>query len=274
MSYILEALKKSELERERLDRSAGADEALVSVEVTAAQGASSANLASRSLMLTYLLVVAVLVSLLVYLLLKPAEKVSLLSPNLVVNETLVQPPLNSESVEAGVDVSEVPMTAVSTVEVAIAKVGVAHVLDTNAVEINRRDRVLIQPKNTDSKVTEETSIIKKVSKKEVGEKKISEKENTKKLKLADEKSANEVSKVLSIEQAEESLLDRIPNISITSHIYSSQAKRRSIVVNDERLVEGDFVAAKVQVKEITHQGMILNVNGSLLAVSRSRGWNR
>jgi hypothetical protein len=83
-----------------------------------------------------------------------------------------------------------------------------------------------------------------------------------------------IDEVVDIEQASEAQLAHIPSILITSHIYSSQAKRRSIVINDERLVEGDFVAAKVQVKEITHQGVILRVNDSLLAVSRSRGWNR
>jgi len=66
----------------------------------------------------------------------------------------------------------------------------------------------------------------------------------------------------------------MPNLEITSHIYSSQATRRSIVVNGERLAEGDFVAGQIQVKEITHQGMVLKVKDSLLAVNRSRGWNR
>jgi general secretion pathway protein B len=80
--------------------------------------------------------------------------------------------------------------------------------------------------------------------------------------------------VVDIEQGSQAQLSKVPSISVTSHIYSSQADRRSIVVNDQRLVEGDFVANQVQVNEITPQGMILEVDGLLFAVSRSRGWNR
>jgi general secretion pathway protein B len=80
--------------------------------------------------------------------------------------------------------------------------------------------------------------------------------------------------VIGIEQGNPAQLSKVPSISVTSHIYSSQATRRSIVVNDQRLIEGDFVANQVQIKEITSQGMILEVDGLLFAVNRSRGWNR
>jgi hypothetical protein len=46
------------------------------------------------------------------------------------------------------------------------------------------------------------------------------------------------------------------------------------VVNGERLVETDFISSRVQVKEITHQGMIINVDGLPLVIDRSRGWSR
>lgn len=77
-----------------------------------------------------------------------------------------------------------------------------------------------------------------------------------------------------VEQASVEIKALIPNIVISSHIYSTLPKRRSIVVNGERLVETDFIAAQVQIKEITHQGMIIDVNGWPLVVSRSRGWSR
>lgn len=77
-----------------------------------------------------------------------------------------------------------------------------------------------------------------------------------------------------VEQASAEIKALIPNIVISSHIYSTLPMRRSIVVNGERMVEGDFIAAQVQIKEITHQGMIIDVNGWPLVVSRSRGWSR
>lgn len=77
---------------------------------------------------------------------------------------------------------------------------------------------------------------------------------------------------IAIEQAPKEILNQLPIMNISSHIYSTQANRRSIVVNDQRLVEGDFVSPGVQVQQITNQGMIVQAQGRLLVVSRSRGW--
>lgn len=79
---------------------------------------------------------------------------------------------------------------------------------------------------------------------------------------------------ISIEQASKDVQSLIPILEISSHIYSSLAVRRSIVVNGERFVEGDFISPEIQVKEITHQGMIIDVDDWPLVVSRSRGWSR
>lgn len=77
---------------------------------------------------------------------------------------------------------------------------------------------------------------------------------------------------IAIEQAPKEILNQLPIMNISSHIYSTQANRRSIVVNDQRLVEGDFVSPGVQVQQITNQGMIVQAQGRLLVVNRSRGW--
>lgn len=248
MSYILEALKKSELEREQLDLSLP-DDGLSSMAKASAPGSSSVNLAQSPLKVIYLLVVVVLASVLAFLLLKPVASSPIVAPDFEVSETFVPSLLGNKQIldeanvltgaksETAVILAADPMTAISVVEVAVAKIETSHIANADAQETKFIVRKMTEPEDVEGIVAEEKP------------------------------------EVLSIEQANESLLAQIPSISITSHIYSSQAKRRSIVVNDERLVEGDFVAAKVQVKEITHQGMILEVNGSLLAVSRSRGWN-
>lgn len=77
---------------------------------------------------------------------------------------------------------------------------------------------------------------------------------------------------VSIEQIPESIASELAPMSISSHIYSTEANRRSIVVNDQRLTEGDYVFAGVQIKQITHQGMIIVVQGRSFIVNRSRGW--
>ena len=79
---------------------------------------------------------------------------------------------------------------------------------------------------------------------------------------------------ISAEQASDKLQSMIPNIEVSSHIYSTLPERRSIVVNGQRLVETDFINPQVQIKEITHQGMVIDVDGSPLKIDRSRGWSR
>ena len=237
MSYILEALKKSELEREQLDMSSGSGEVLASADLTSISNSPPVTSEQRSLVAIYGLVIVILVSVLVYLLIKPSVSLPL-TPSSNVRETVAEAPLES--------VSDIENSLVSSDDLLLIEAE-PHALPEAEPEIV--EATLVEPK------------LVKIA--------VAEKEN-----VVEESVVEEKLEVLSIEQANESLLNQIPNISITSHIYSSQAKRRSIVVNDERLVEGDFIAPQVQVEEITHQGMILKVNDSLLAVSRSRGWNR
>lgn len=77
---------------------------------------------------------------------------------------------------------------------------------------------------------------------------------------------------LPIEQLPSELASKLSPMTISSHIYSTEANRRSIVVNNQRLVEGDYVFTDVKIKQITHQGMIVVVQGRSFIVNRSRGW--
>jgi hypothetical protein len=213
MSYILAALKKSELEREQLETAASSEKASMptdSVSTTHLASAASVNLASRSLVISYALAVIALSSLFAYLLVKPEAELQA-SPQPTELLVAIEAP-------AAVKVEEMK---IEEVKVTKAEAQVDTIIEVEA-------KAEIEPK----------------------------------------------AEVIGIEQASDSLLDQMPNLEITSHIYSSQATRRSIVVNGERLAEGDFVAGQIQVKEITHQGMVLKVKDSLLAVNRSRGWNR
>lgn len=83
-----------------------------------------------------------------------------------------------------------------------------------------------------------------------------------------------ISPVIPAGQASISTQSLIPNLDISSHIYSSLPNRRSIVINGERLVEADFITPRIRIKEITHHGMVIEVDGSPLLIDRSRGWSR
>lgn len=234
MSYILEALKKSELEREQLAASVESEVIPVSADATLVSPPLTPNFMNKPSVISLLVIVIVALAFVYFSITNtttsaPVTEPLFLSPN--ENKQL--------SVEHSMD-KETPALQVLPVQVAAANSDVIKNVESIAQEAAI---------STQDVKAEGENIIEKIK-------------------------IKEATKVISIEQANKSLLAQIPNILITSHIYSSQATRRSIVVNDERLAEGDFVAAEVQVQEITHQGMILSVNGSLLAVSRSRGWNR
>lgn len=226
MSYILAALKKSELERKQLETDSD-DKAAAQVSARSKPYELSASSETRVVNMTSvsLFVMAILIVLLSYWLLDYKELFSSASGSAISGSAIKDSSIHDSLKDKSVIIAEP-----STYEVLKRD----EVIESAAIE-----HVVIEPTAVRAAVIEESTV-----------------------------------EVIDIEQADQAQLIKIPSLIITSHIYSSQANRRSIVINNERLVEGDYVANQVQIKEITHQGMILNVDGLLFAVSRSRGWNR
>jgi len=67
-------------------------------------------------------------------------------------------------------------------------------------------------------------------------------------------------------------LERIPSLTITGHTYSSVPAKRQVVMNGLTWKEGDPVAKGVTLKEITRDGITLDVSGWPVVIGRSRGW--
>jgi general secretion pathway protein B len=67
-------------------------------------------------------------------------------------------------------------------------------------------------------------------------------------------------------------LRRIPPLMITSHIYSPVAEKRTVSMNNREWNEGDLVAPGVVLSEITPTGILLDVDGWPLHIGRSKGW--
>lgn len=253
MSYILQALKKSELERERLATPAETESRLESPLSVSTQNTPKSGLINELMerfkqasLMTYSLVIMIMVLALSSYALVNMKKHNAIDQGVNIHAEPDHLPDNrlNPKVEEGIS-QRVPVKQISVVPVLAAK---------PPQEIGGKTQVN--------------------SKEDAGPKELLVKNIDPINASVEVNPSNKSIEVLRIEQAGDAELAMIPNISITSHIYSSQAKRRSIVVNDERLVEGDFVFPRVQIQEITHKGMILKVNDSLLAVSRSRGWNQ
>ena len=231
MSYILAALKKSELERKQLETDSD-DKAAAQVSALSKPYELSASSETRVVNMTSvsLFVMAALIVLLSYWLLDYKELFSSASGSEISGSAIKDSSIHNSLKDNSLKDKSVIIAEPSAHEVLKRD----EVIESAAIE-----HAVIEPTAVRAAVIEESTV-----------------------------------EVIDIEQADQAQLIKIPSLIITSHIYSSQANRRSIVINNERLVEGDYVANQVQIKEITHQGMILNVDGLLFAVSRSRGWNR
>ena len=69
-----------------------------------------------------------------------------------------------------------------------------------------------------------------------------------------------------------SSLLKIPDLIISSHIYSQDASSRSVNMNGRNWYEGEFIAPGVVLDKITETGILLDVDGFPFPVHRNNGW--
>lgn len=69
-----------------------------------------------------------------------------------------------------------------------------------------------------------------------------------------------------------SSLRKVPDLIITSHIYSSEAARRGVSMNGRDWSEGDFITEDVVLTEITAEGIVVEIDGWSLPLKRNKGW--
>ena len=79
-------------------------------------------------------------------------------------------------------------------------------------------------------------------------------------------------KALDIVELDSATLKALPSIQFQSHIYSSAADYRSVMLNDRSLKEGMPVSSDVRLKEITPSGIILEVKGVLVQLPKGQDW--
>ncbi|ASP39994.1 hypothetical protein CHH28_15510 [Bacterioplanes sanyensis] len=69
-----------------------------------------------------------------------------------------------------------------------------------------------------------------------------------------------------------SALRKVPDLIITGHIYSSVASQRQVTMNGRVWSEGERIATDVVLQAVTRDGIELDVDGWPLTVHRNRGW--
>ncbi len=66
--------------------------------------------------------------------------------------------------------------------------------------------------------------------------------------------------------------DGIPDMTFSSHMYSSIPRFRSIIINGKRLKEGQYFNGELQVREITEGGVIMSRGNTLFEVDVLGRW--
>ena len=60
--------------------------------------------------------------------------------------------------------------------------------------------------------------------------------------------------------------------AFSTHVYADDPTLRAVTLNGRRLVEGDTISAGVQLKEITETGVVLEMNGRIVAMDVLQDW--
>lgn len=69
-----------------------------------------------------------------------------------------------------------------------------------------------------------------------------------------------------------SIQQQLPTITISAHVYSSNPLQRSIVINNNFMEEGEYLLDGLILYEITPNGAIFNYQGTLFSYSVVSGW--
>jgi len=63
-----------------------------------------------------------------------------------------------------------------------------------------------------------------------------------------------------------------PQISFSTHVYADDPTMRAVTLNGRRYVEGDTISAGVVLKQITETGVMLDMNGQIIAMDVLQDW--
>lgn len=78
--------------------------------------------------------------------------------------------------------------------------------------------------------------------------------------------------VKQLEQLSKATLSTIPSMQLESHIYSSAEDFRSVVINGRSFNQGDYFSPDVVLHQITEDGVVIQVNGELVAMPKGISW--
>lgn len=78
--------------------------------------------------------------------------------------------------------------------------------------------------------------------------------------------------IIDYHELDDSIRLQLPTITVSAHVYSSNPAQRSIVINNEFLEEGEYIMDGLALYEITPDGAILNYQGTLFHYGVVSSW--
>lgn len=78
--------------------------------------------------------------------------------------------------------------------------------------------------------------------------------------------------IIDYHDLDDSIRLQLPTITVSAHVYSSNPAQRSIVINNEFLEEGEYIMDGLVLYEITPDGAILNYQGTLFHYGVVSSW--
>lgn len=89
---------------------------------------------------------------------------------------------------------------------------------------------------------------------------------------AHESATTEIYEAVDINQLPEDIRSQIPPMTFTAHVYSSDPKQRSVVINGHYMEEGESLDDDFVLKQITSTGVIMDFRGHLFRTNVISGW--
>jgi general secretion pathway protein B len=236
MSYILDALKKSEQERGHGN--------VPDVQTVHSSSLNYRN--DKKALWPYILIFAVLLNLLAigYFILSKESPVGVPPP---VTESTNSIPVNTVS-------PDLPAAPDSMADKSIQAQASKPSPVSTATTANQSNRAAAQEKDTAKKATPAVSQT------------ISERPEPRTAPAEDRED------IIDFHELPESIKQQIPTITISAHVYSSNPLQRSIVINNNFMEEGEYILDDLVLYEITRDGAIFNYQGTLFNYGVVSGW--
>jgi general secretion pathway protein B len=91
--------------------------------------------------------------------------------------------------------------------------------------------------------------------------------------LSEKPFAGQAEQAVLIAELPDSIRQKIPNIEFTGHVYSSSVERRSVMINGKKMREGDVVGSGLTLQAVTPEGAEFEYQGYRFKLNALQDWS-